>query len=71
MQAAQFQAEKVLCTPSAWAWEPTTTSWTASARISSTDDNGQSPRSSGNPAEYEQQLTEIFKKIIKNPGCDW
>ena len=31
------------------------------------DDNGQSPRGSGNPAEYEQRLTEIFEEIITNP----
>lgn len=29
--------------------------------------DGQSPRGSGNPAEYEQRLTEIFEKIIKEP----
>jgi hypothetical protein len=38
------------------------------ARIGGTaNSNGQSPRGSGNPAEYEQKLTEIFKKIITNP----
>jgi hypothetical protein len=31
------------------------------------NDAGQSPRGSGNPAEYEQRLTEIFEKIITNP----
>jgi hypothetical protein len=35
------------------------------ARIAGTaDDNGQSPRGSDNPAEYEQQLQTIFKDII-------
>ena len=29
--------------------------------------DGQSPRGSGNPAEYEQRLTEIFEEIITNP----
>jgi hypothetical protein len=29
--------------------------------------NGRGPRGSGNPAEYEQRLTEIFKDIILNP----
>ncbi|MEZ6040993.1 MAG: VWA domain-containing protein [Planctomycetaceae bacterium] len=38
------------------------------ARIASTDNNGISARSSGNPAEYESQLTEILKKIIDRPG---
>lgn len=31
------------------------------------DDNGQSARGSGNPAEYETRLTNIFKQIIDNP----
>jgi hypothetical protein len=29
--------------------------------------SGQSVRGSGNPAEYEQRLTDIFKKIITSP----
>lgn len=38
------------------------------ARMGSTaSDNGQSPRGSGNPAEYEQKLTDIFRKIITSP----
>lgn len=28
---------------------------------------GQSPRGSGNPAEYEQRLIEMFEEIIENP----
>ena len=31
------------------------------------DDDGHGPRGSGNPAEYEERLTEIFQKIITNP----
>jgi hypothetical protein len=31
------------------------------------DNSGQSPRGSGNPAEYEQRLTDIFRKIITSP----
>ncbi|MFZ5832806.1 MAG: pilus assembly protein TadG-related protein [Planctomycetota bacterium] len=31
------------------------------------DEGGQSARGSGNPAEYEQRLTEIFEEIITNP----
>ncbi len=31
------------------------------------DDNGHSPRGSGNPAQYEQILTDIFRKIITSP----
>jgi hypothetical protein len=38
------------------------------ARMGGTaNSGGQSPRGSGNPAEYEQKLTDIFKKIITNP----
>jgi len=31
------------------------------------DDDGRSPRGSGNPAAYEQRLTDIFEEIITNP----
>jgi hypothetical protein len=38
------------------------------ARMSFTDNSdGQSPRGSGNPAEYEQRLVDIFEEIITNP----
>jgi Flp pilus assembly protein TadG len=37
------------------------------ARMGQTDDEGQSMRGSGNPAQYEQRLTEIFETIIKSP----
>jgi hypothetical protein len=68
MQAAQFQAEKGSLYPIGMGLGADYDFMDRIGRISTTDDNGQSPRSSGNPAEYEQQLTEIFKKIIKNPG---
>ncbi len=29
--------------------------------------NGESPRGSGNPADYEARLTEIFRNILTNP----
>lgn len=38
------------------------------ARLAATDVGGLSPRGSGNPAEYEQVLTDIFTEIIENPG---
>jgi len=38
------------------------------ARIGRTDVNGQSPRGSGNPAQYEQQLIFVLKDIINTPG---
>jgi len=30
-------------------------------------DDGESPRGSGNPADDEQRLVEIFDEIISNP----
>lgn len=38
------------------------------ARLAGTDAGGLSPRGSGNPAEYEQTLTDIFSDIVNNPG---
>jgi hypothetical protein len=38
------------------------------SRMSGTAVNGESPRGSGNPAEYEARLTEIFTTILTNPG---
>jgi len=32
-----------------------------------TGQHGQSPRGSGNPAEYEQRLTDVLEEIITNP----
>jgi len=38
------------------------------ARMGATaNDHGESPRGSGNPAEYERRLTSIFEEIITNP----
>lgn len=38
------------------------------ARLGGTaNDHGRSPRGSGNPAEYEQRLTDIFREIIESP----
>ena len=38
------------------------------ARLGGTADAaGQSPRGSGNPAEYEQRLVDIFRQIILSP----
>jgi hypothetical protein len=31
------------------------------------DDNGAGPRTSGNPTNYEAELSAIFEKIINNP----
>lgn len=38
------------------------------ARMAGTDDGGKIPRGSGNPADYEQRLTEIFRDIVKKVG---
>lgn len=38
------------------------------ARFSGTDNDGESIRGSGNPAQYEARLTEIFTEIIHRPG---
>jgi len=38
------------------------------ARMGGTaNSSGESPRGSGNPADYEQRLTDIFEEIINNP----
>lgn len=39
------------------------------ARLGGTDDGGLSPRGSGNPAQYEQRLTDIFEQILKQAGA--
>jgi hypothetical protein len=38
------------------------------ARLAATAEGGVSVRGSGNPAEYEQRLIEIFEDIVNNPG---
>jgi hypothetical protein len=38
------------------------------ARLAGTDVLGQSVRGSGNPAEYEQRLTDTIAEIVRNPG---
>jgi hypothetical protein len=38
------------------------------ARMGGTaNDDGESPRGSGNPAQYEQRLADIFRQIITSP----
>lgn len=69
MQAAQFNGDKGVLYPIGMGLGADYDFMDRLSRISTTADSaGQSPRSSGNPAEYEQQLTEIFRKIIQNPG---
>jgi len=39
------------------------------ARMGGTDnEDGQAPRTSGNPVGYESELSEIFEDIIENPA---
>jgi hypothetical protein len=38
------------------------------SRTAGTAVNGQSPRGAGNPADYEERLTEIFNQIINTRG---
>jgi hypothetical protein len=38
------------------------------SRMAGTAENGQSPRGAGNPADYEERLTEIFNQIINTRG---
>jgi hypothetical protein len=38
------------------------------ARLGQTDHMGQSPRVSGNPAEYERLLVDVIAEIVRNPG---
>ena len=69
MQASQFRGKKGQFYPIGMGLGADYDFMDRLARVSGTaDQNGRSPRSSGNPAEYEQQLTDIFREIIQNPG---
>ena len=68
MQAMQMQAENWLVFPVGVGLGTDYDFMDRLARSGGTDnDSGQSPRGSGNPAEYEQRLVEIFEEIITNP----
>lgn len=68
MQAHQMQAQNWLLFPVGVGLGTDYDFMDRMARMGGTeDDDGQSPRGSGNPAEYEQRLTDIFEQIIANP----
>lgn len=68
VQSAQMQAEKTLLFPVGVGLGCDYGFMDRISRMNKTDTNGQSPRGSGNPAEYEQRLTDIFKDILKTPN---
>lgn len=68
MQVHQMQAENWMVFPVGIGLGTDYNFMDRLARIGSTaNSSGESPRGSGNPAEYEQRLIEIFENIIKNP----
>lgn len=68
MQAAQMNQEKTLLFPVGVGLGCDYNFMDRISRMNKTDVGGQSPRGSGNPAEYEQRLTAIFKEILKTPN---
>ena len=68
MQAAIFEGENTVLYPVGIGLGTDYSFMDRLARMADTDKAGLSPRGSGNPAEYEQRLTDIFEEIIKNPG---
>lgn len=68
MQSAQMQVEKTLLFPVGVGLGCDYNFMDRISRMNKTDTGGQSPRGSGNPAEYEQRLTDIFKEILKTPN---
>ncbi len=68
MQAAQMQADRWYTYPVGVGLGTDYDFMDRIARMGETaNDGGRSARGSGNPAEYEQRLTEIFEEIITNP----
>lgn len=68
MQGATFEGENTVLYPVGIGLGTDYNFMDRLARMAETDKSGLSPRGSGNPAEYEQRLTDIFTDIIKNPG---
>ena len=68
MQAATFEGENTVVYPVGIGLGTDYNFMDRMARMAKSDESGLSPRGSGNPAEYEQRLTDIFEEIIKNPG---
>lgn len=68
MKTMQLQADKVNVFPVGIGLGTDYDLMDRMARAGGTaDSSGQSPRGSGNPAEYEQRMIDIFEKIIKKP----
>ncbi len=68
MQAMQMQMDKWYTFPVGVGLGTDYNFMDRMARMGETaNDDGESSRGSGNPAEYEQRLTEIFEEIITNP----
>lgn len=67
MQSAIMKSEKIKLYPVGTGMGADYDFMDRVARVNGTDTNGQSPRGSGNPADYEQRMTQIFKEIIKRP----
>jgi hypothetical protein len=68
MQSAMMQSKKWLVYPVGIGLGTGYDFMDRMARMGGTaNDDGESPRGSGNPAEYEQRLTNIFEDIITNP----
>lgn len=67
MQSATFESENTVVYPVGIGLGTDYGFMDRMARMANTDKAGLSPRGSGNPAEYEQRLTDIFEEIIKNP----
>ncbi|RMG38118.1 MAG: VWA domain-containing protein [Planctomycetota bacterium] len=68
-QAAMFQGENGVLFPVGMGLGADYDFMDRMARFAKTAENGQSPRGSGNPAEYEQTLIDIFTEIIQSPGA--
>jgi hypothetical protein len=64
MQAEKMRADKVQIYPVGVGLG---TDYDFMDRVARTGGTGGAARSSGNPAEYEQKMTDIFKKIITTP----
>jgi hypothetical protein len=68
VQAAKADADRVVLHPIGMGLGTDYDFMDRLARLANTDKGGLSVRGSGNPAEYEDRLTEIFDEIVKNPG---
>jgi hypothetical protein len=69
VQAAQMAAKKWMVFPVGIGLGCDYNFMDPMARMGGTAVGGQSPRGSGNPAQYEQRLRDIFTDIISNPKC--